>query len=111
MALVVTIGVIITAPILTTTESVTRPTLSQLLYHNYDLDKDITLERGKDNYPLMNQLNISTTNPELPKVSPSLPKSSELVAAVSATVAFVALMVYWAKYRKTSKSQGADKHE
>ena len=33
------------------------------------------------------------------------------VAAFSATVACVALTIYWAKSKKTGKSQGADKHE
>ena len=67
------------------------PYIITITYHDYDLDKDITLERGKDNYPLMNQLNISTTNPELPKVSPSLPNSSELVAAVLAALTAVGI--------------------
>ena len=45
-------------------------------YHDYDLAKEVTLERGKDNYPLMTQLDISTISLELPKVSPSLSNSS-----------------------------------
>jgi hypothetical protein len=53
----------------------------------------------------------STPTPSQTAISQTPSMAVFTVAAFSATVACVALMVYWAKFRKTSMSQAADKHE
>lgn len=93
------------------------PYIIETVYQDYELNKNVTVQEGKDNYPVMAPFDISSLTIELPGYAHSSPAppsqenlSTEqfptaLVAAASGTsvaIVSVCLLVYFTKFKKAT---------
>ncbi|MBT0158626.1 hypothetical protein G4O51_01425 [Candidatus Bathyarchaeota archaeon A05DMB-2] len=47
------------------------PYIIETVYHDYEQNKNVTVEEGRDNFPLMNPLDVASISVEWPNQSPS----------------------------------------
>ena len=93
------------------------PYIIETVYQDYELNKNVTVQEGKDNYPVMAPFDISSLTIELPEYahpSPAPPSQENpsteqfptaLVAAASGTsvaIVSVYLLVYFTKFKKAT---------